>query len=64
MVRKVVLNKYRNELGKMYRRYYEAGVRNTLCSRSAMRSYQCRKDDKSGTIVTFIQDNLILELYE
>lgn len=58
MVRKVVLNKYRNELGKMYRRYYEDGVHNTLCNRSAMRSYQCRKDGKSGTLATFIQFQL------
>jgi hypothetical protein len=63
-MRKTILNKYRNELGRLHRKEYESGVRNGWCRRSGMRSYQCRPDRKSGTVVTFIQDNLVMEIYE
>lgn len=64
MANGVILNKYRNELGRQYRKMYESGVRNEWCNRSSMRTYQCRTDNKSGTVVTFTRDNLILEVYE
>lgn len=64
MTKAVILNKYRNELGKVYRKDYEGGLRNDWCRRSAMRSYQCRPDKKCGVVQTFIQDNLILEMFE
>lgn len=60
----VILNKYRNELGRMFRKEYDSGIRNTWCNRSSMRSYQVRPDLKSGTIVTFIMDNLVLNIWE
>lgn len=63
MEKGVVLNKYRNELGKLYRKVYDNGMRNEWCNRSSMRSYSCRPDRKCGTINTFTQDNLILEIY-
>lgn len=31
---------------------------------SAMRSYQPRPDHRTGTIVTFVEDNLVIETYE
>lgn len=64
MAKSIVFNKYRNELGRKYRKLYDNGIRNKWCNRASMRSYQCRPDKKSGTVVTFVQDNLILELYE
>ena len=63
-MRRTVLNKYRNELGREHRKEYDGGLRNEWCRRSAMRSYQCRPDRKSGTVMTFIHDNLVLECYE
>lgn len=63
-MRKLILNKYRNELGKAHRREYERGLRNEWCNRSTMRSYQCRPDLKSGTILTMVNDNLVMEIYE
>ena len=62
----VVLNKYRNELGRQQRKLYEGGFRNEWCNRSYMRTFQIRPDrmcPKSGPIQTFILDNLILEIY-
>lgn len=64
MTRTVIINKYRNELGKAYRKAYDGGLRNEWCRRSAMRSYQCRPDFKCGTLQTFTQENLLLETYE
>ncbi len=61
---KAILNKYRNELGRLHRKEYDGGLRNEWCNRSSMRTYQCRPDLKCGTIQTSVQDNLILELYE
>lgn len=63
-MRKVILNKYRNDLGKRFRRLYDGGVRNEWCRRSNMRSYMPRPDDKFGTLTTFVGDNLVLEVYE
>ncbi len=63
-MRKIVMNKYRNEFGRMHRREYECGLRNEWCCRSNMRSYQCRPDKKSGVVLSFVSDNLILEIYE
>lgn len=60
----IILNKYRNELGKVHRKEYDSGLRNTWCCRSMMRSYQSRPDKKCGTIQTFIRDNLVLHIYE
>ena len=34
------------------------------CEADMKSSYQCRPDRKCGTVMTFVQDNLILELYE
>ena len=64
MAAKVCFNKYRNELGRAHRKEYDNGLRNEWCNRASMRSYQCRPDRKCGTVMTFVQDNLILELYE
>lgn len=50
------MNKYRNELGKLHRKEYDNGLRNEWCNRASMRSYQCRPDRKSGTVMTFAQD--------
>ena len=61
---RVIMNKYRNELGRAHRKEYESGVRNEWCNRSSMRSYQCRPDQKSGTITTIVNDNLVIEMYE
>lgn len=61
---KAILNKYRNELGRQYRKQYDSGLRNEWCNRAGMRSYQCRPDRKCGTVMTFAQDNLVLEMYE
>lgn len=63
-MRKAILNKYRNELGKKFRYLYDNGVRNDWCKRSNMRSYMPRPDLKFGTLTTFDRDNLVLELYE
>lgn len=63
MEKGVVLNKYRNELGKLHRKVYDNGMRNEWCNRSSMRSYSCRPDRKCGTVNTFTRDNLILEIY-
>ena len=60
----IILNKYRNELGRKFRRGYDSGIRTTWCNRSSMRSYQVRPDLKSGTIVTFVMDNLVLNIWE
>lgn len=59
----VILNKYRNALGRQFRSLYDRGVRNSWCRRSAMRSFQARPDLKSGTVNTMVNDNLLLELY-
>lgn len=64
MAKSIILNKYRNELGRKYRKLYDNGLRTGWCNRSSMRSYQCRPDSKSSVVMTVIQDNLILELYE
>lgn len=64
MAKGVILNKYRNELGRQYRKMYDSGMRSDWCNRSSMRDYSCRPDFKCGTIVTFIQDNLVFEAYE
>ena len=64
MLRKTILNKYRNEMGKRYRRVYEEGLRNDWCNRAHFKSYQVRPDSKCGSLVTFVYDNLAIELYE
>ena len=63
MAQIAILNKYRNELGRAYRKMYDNGTRSEWCNRSCMRSYSCRPDNKSGTINTSTQDNLILEIH-
>lgn len=63
-MRRVILNKYRNELGKKFRRLYDSGVRNDWCKRSNMRSYMPRPDLKFGTLTTFASDNLVMGIYE
>lgn len=59
----IVLNKYRNELGRKFRKMYDGGGRSAWCRRSAMRAFMPRPDCKSGTIATVVIDNLIMELY-
>ena len=59
----IVLNKYRNDFGRLHRKEYDGGLRNSWCIRSNMRSYQCRQDGKSGVLNTFLTDNLVLEIY-
>lgn len=61
-MKKLILNKYRNDLGRKFRKLYEAGIRDKKCRRSLMRSYQSRTDLKSGVLGTFVRDNLVLEL--
>ena len=63
MAQIAILNKYRNELGRTYRKMYDNGMRSEWCNRSNMRSYSCRPDKKCGTINTSTQDNLILEIH-
>lgn len=63
-MRKSVLGKYRNELGKRFRKLYDNGFRNDWCNRTAMRSFTFRPDTKVGTLTTFTADNLIIEVYE
>lgn len=63
MAQIAILNKYRNELGRTYRKMYDNGTRNEWCNRSNMRSYSCRSDNKCGTINTSTHDNLILEIH-
>lgn len=64
MAQIAILNKYRNELGRAYRKMYDNGARNEWCNRSCMRSYSCQPDkQKCGTINTSTQDNLILEIH-
>lgn len=38
-MRSRILNKYRNELGRKYRKMYGGRVRNEWCNRSAMKLY-------------------------
>lgn len=64
MTKAIILNKYRNELGRTYRKQYDNGLRTRWCNRSNMRSCQCRPNSKCGVVLTTIQDNLILEMYE
>lgn len=59
----IVLNKYRNEFGRKFRKMYDGGVRSAWCRRSVMRAFMPRPDCKSGTIATVVIDNLIMELY-
>lgn len=64
MTKAIILNKYRNELGRAYRKKYDNGFRSSWCNRSSIHSYQCRPNSKCGVVSTTIQDNLILEMYE
>lgn len=48
----------------MFRKEYDSGIRNKWYNRSSMCSYQVRPDLKSGTIVTVIMDNLVLNIWE
>lgn len=61
---RVIMNKQRNEYGKMHRKEYDNGMRNDLLRRSLMRSYQGRQDSKCGVVNTFVMDNLLMETYE
>ena len=45
----VVLNKYRNELGRQHRKLYDGGFRNEWCNRSSMRTFQSRPDRKKNS---------------
>jgi len=58
----IVLNKYRNELGKVRRKEYDSGVRDGECNRSAMNAFSCRSDNKAGTMPTMSNFNLLLEI--
>lgn len=59
-----ILNKYRNEDGKAFRKMYESGIRSEQIRRKNFKSYQCRGDFKCGPLLTFVSDNLVLEIYE
>lgn len=59
-----ILNKYRNEDGKVFRKMYENGIRSERIRRKNFKSYQCRRDFKCGPLLTFVLDNLVLETYE
>ena len=59
-----ILNKYRNEDGKVFRKMYESGIRSKKIRRKNFKSYQCRRDFKCGPLLTFVLDNLVLETYE
>lgn len=52
MTKAIILNKYRNELGRTYRKQYDNGLRTRWCNRSNMRSYQCRPNSKCGVVLT------------
>jgi hypothetical protein len=59
---KIIMCKYRNEYGRKMRKVYEShrgGVRRCEC-----KSYQCRPNRKCGTVMTAVQDNLLLMMYE
>lgn len=59
-----ILNKYRNEDGKVFRKMYESGIRSERIRRKHFKSYQCRGDFKCGPLLTSVLDNLALEIYE
>lgn len=61
---RVIMNKQRNEYGRMHRKEYDNGMRNDQLRRSLMRSYQSRQDRKCGVVNTFVMDNLVMEAYE
>lgn len=59
-----ILNKYRNEDGRVFRKVYDSGIRSEKIRRKNFKSYQCRRDYKCGPLLTFVLDNLVLETYE
>ena len=58
-----LLTFHRGGYGRLHRKEYER-VSRQWGGYSAMRSYQTRPDHRTGTIVTFVEDNLVIETYE
>lgn len=63
MKRKMILNQYRNEEGRLHWREYAAGSRR-YGTRYNLMSYSCRPDLKTTAVMAGRGINQVLEMYE